>query len=241
MHCNGIRNRIMLSISGLVIVLAACSGNASSVSSVGSAATASSGGTVGAGSAVAEGTAGTGLGGTATTGAPATGAPITTATTAPNTTNTTTGAFGPSIPVVDPPPTASSSSSSSLVPAPVRSIPPVPSGGKDCGVTNLMSGWPTTMMPNPTSRRCIVDAAAAGQRARQTEIRASDVSSGRTTGDGYDIPAATIASWIVLGANQVQEIVDTREQPGGTVVTRACTGMTIDEHGAPAATGCSPG
>ena len=53
---------------------------------------------------------------------------------------------------------------SSPHPTTVRTYPPVPAGGTDCGITDQMSGWPTTTMAVPMVYSCLSEALDAVNR-----------------------------------------------------------------------------
>lgn len=117
--------------------------------------------------------------------------------------------------------------------------PSVPVGVKDCGTQNDLAGWPTTMLSSPDAYACIVDALAAGTPAQMSSITATDGTSGRTTDDGYDIPARRIVTWFVTGQGAVEETID-RTEEGGDVRTRTCAAFTEAAFGVPvSATDCS--
>jgi len=122
-----------------------------------------------------------------------------------------------------------------------RTYPPVPAGGTDCGITDEMSGWPTTTMVGPAVYSCLTDALGAGRPARLVVIQPSDASSGRTTGDGYSIPAGILVTYRVFGPERLEVTTDRREA-GGPVTTRICTGLVAPAVGsAPTPSGCAPG
>jgi len=130
---------------------------------------------------------------------------------------------------------------SSLRPAKVLTYPPVPAGGTDCGITNEMSGWPTTTVPGPAIYSCLSNALSSGRPARLVVIHPSNVDSGRTTSDGYAIPAGIVVTYRVFGPNRLQVTTDRREA-GGPVSTRNCTGLAPQATGsAPTLSGCKPG
>ncbi len=129
----------------------------------------------------------------------------------------------------------------SLSPTKARSYSPIPAGGTDCGINNEMSGWPTTTVPTPTIYSCLSDALGSGRPARLVVIQASNVNSGRTTSDGYSIPAGIIITYRVLGPNRLQVTTDRREA-GGAVITQNCTGLSQLKPGSPPTpSGCKPG
>ena len=129
----------------------------------------------------------------------------------------------------------------SLRPTNVRSYPPLPAGGTDCGITDEMSGWPTTTMAGPTIYSCLSDALGSGRPARLVVIQPSNVSSGRTTGDGYAIPAGILVTYRVFGPARLEVTTDRREA-GGSVTTRNCTGLASSVAGSPPTpSGCTPG
>jgi len=126
-------------------------------------------------------------------------------------------------------------------PTPVRTFPPVPAGGTDCGITDEMSGWPTTTVPGPVIATCLADAFGSGRPARLVVIRPSTVTSGRVTSDGYPIPAGILVTYRVLGPGQLQVTTD-RHEAGGAVTTQNCTGLAPLAAGSlPDPTGCTPG
>jgi hypothetical protein len=105
------------------------------------------------------------------------------------------------------------------------SYPPVPAGGKDCGINNEMSGWPTTTAPTSAVYSCLIDAFRSGQPARFVQIEPSRVDSGSRTSDGYSIPAGIVITYRVLGPTRLQFTIDGREA-GGRVTTQNCTGLS---------------
>lgn len=117
----------------------------------------------------------------------------------------------------------------------MRTYPPLPAGGTDCGISNEMSGWPTTTMSGPTTYACLSNALASGQPARLVVIHASNVDSGRTTRDGYSIPAGILITYRVLGPHRLQVTTD-RHEAGGPITTQDCTGLSP-----PNPSGCRPG
>ena len=124
--------------------------------------------------------------------------------------------------------------------APMRTYPPVPAGGTDCGITDEMSGLPTTTMAGTEIYTCLTGALGAGTPARLVVIQPSTVLSGRTTGDGYSIPAGILITYRVLGANRLEVTTD-RHEAGGAVTTRNCTGLVPPSPGSPPTpTGCTP-
>jgi hypothetical protein len=130
---------------------------------------------------------------------------------------------------------------SSLSPTKAPTYPPVPTGGTDCGINNEMSGWPTTTVPGPTIYSCLFDALSSGRPARLVLIRPSNVDSGRTTSDGYSIPAGILVTYRVFGPNRRQVTTDRREV-GGPVTTQNCTGLAPLANGSlPTPSGCKPG
>lgn len=129
---------------------------------------------------------------------------------------------------------------SSLSPTKARTYPPVPAGGTDCGITNEMSGWPTTTVPGPAIYFCLSDALSSGRPARLVVIYPSNVDSGRTTSDGYSIPAGIIVTYRVFGPNRLQVTTD-RHEAGGPVTTQNCTGLPPLAFGSPPTpSGCKP-
>jgi hypothetical protein len=117
----------------------------------------------------------------------------------------------------------------------------VPAGGTDCGIINEMSGWPTTTVTDPAIYSCLIDALTSGGTARLVVIHPSGVDSGRTTSDGYSIPAGILITYRVFGPNRLQVKTD-RRQARGTVTTQNCTGLAPLTFGsAPAPSGCKPG
>jgi hypothetical protein len=129
----------------------------------------------------------------------------------------------------------------SVSPTKVLTYPPAPAGGTDCGITNEMSGWPTTTVPGPAIYFCLSHALSSGQPARLVVIHPSNVDSGRTTSDGYAIPAGIAVTYRVFGPNQLQVTTDRREA-GGPVTTQNCTGLAPQATGsAPTLSGCKPG
>jgi hypothetical protein len=130
---------------------------------------------------------------------------------------------------------------SSLRSTEARTYPPVPAGGTDCGITDEMSGWPTTTEPGPTIYACLSDALASGRPARMVVIRPSNVESGKTTSDGYSIPAGILVTYRVFGPHRLQVTTD-RHEAGGRVTTQNCTGLALPAFGSPPAlSGCRPG
>ena len=72
-------------------------------------------------------------------------------------------------------------------------------------------------------------------------IQPSNVSSGRTTGDGYAIPAGILVTYRVLGPDRLEVTTDRREA-GGPVTTRNCTGLAPSAAAPPPApSGCTTG
>ena len=121
---------------------------------------------------------------------------------------------------------------SSLGPTKAWIYLPVPAGGTDCGITNEMSGWPTTTVPGPTIYSCLSDALSSGRPARLVVIHASNVNSGSTTSEGYSIPAGILITYRVLGPNRLQVTTD-RHEAGGPVTTQNCTGLAPLVSGSP--------
>jgi hypothetical protein len=122
-----------------------------------------------------------------------------------------------------------------------RTYPPVPAGGADCGITNEMSGWPTTTVPGPAIYSCLSHALSEGRPARLVVIHPSNVNSGRTTSDGYSIPAGILVTYRVFGPNRLQVTTD-RHEAGGPVTTQNCTGLVPLAFGSPPTpSGCKPG
>ena len=134
----------------------------------------------------------------------------------------------------------SSTLPSSLGPTKARTYPSVPAGGTDCGINNELSGWPTTTMPGPTDYSCLSDALSSGRPARFVVIHPSNVDSGRTTSDGYSIPAAIFITYSVLGSNRLQ-VTTNRHEAGGPVTTQNCTVLSQPAWGPPSPGGCKPG
>jgi len=136
-------------------------------------------------------------------------------------------------------PTAAPSSPS---PTGVQTYPPVPAGGIDCGISDEISGWPTTTtLPASLLYSCLSDALSSGRPARFVLIRPSNVDSGSKTSDGYSIPAGIVVTYRVLGPNQLQITTDSHEA-GGSVTTQNCTGLSQQASGSsPAPSGCTPG
>ena len=136
---------------------------------------------------------------------------------------------------------ASPAPSSTPPPVETRTYPPVPSGGTDCGITDEMSGWPTTTVPGPATYTCLTDALDSGRPARFVVIRPSNVDSARRTSDGYTIPAGILVTYRVLGPHRLQVTTDRREA-GGRVTVQNCTGLSPPPLGTPPTpSGCSPG
>jgi len=136
---------------------------------------------------------------------------------------------------------ASTAPDTSLRPTAVRTYPPVPAGGTDCGINDEMSGWPTTTMAGPATYSCLTDALSAGRPARLVVIRPSGVDSGRTTGDGYQIPAGILVTYRVFGPARLEVTTD-RHEAGGSVTSRNCTGLAPPVAGSPPTpSGCTPG
>jgi hypothetical protein len=129
---------------------------------------------------------------------------------------------------------ASTAAPSSVGSPKTLSYPPVPVGGTDCGINNEMSGWPTTTVPAPTVYSCLLNTLSSGRPARFIVIRPSSLDSGRTTSDGYSIPAAIAITYRVLGPKRLQVTTDRREA-GGQVTTQNCTGMSTLASGSPPA------
>jgi hypothetical protein len=130
--------------------------------------------------------------------------------------------------------------SSSLSPIKARTYPPLPAGGTDCGITNEMSGWPTTTVPGPAIYSCLSDALSSGRPARLVVIHPSNVDSGKTTSDGYSIPAGIYVTYRVSGLKRLQITTDRREA-GGRVTTQDCTGLAPRASGSPPTpSGCKP-
>ncbi len=136
---------------------------------------------------------------------------------------------------------ASTTSPSSLSPTKAETYPPVPDGGIDCGITNEMSGWPTTTVPGPAIYSCLSDALSSGRPARLVVIHPSNVYRGSTTSDGYSIPADIFFTYRVFGPNRLQVTTDRREA-GGPVTIQNCTGLAPPAFGSPPTlSGCKPG
>jgi hypothetical protein len=110
--------------------------------------------------------------------------------------------------------------------------PPVPAGGTDCGINNEMSGWPTTTVPGPMAYSCLRDALSSGRPARFVVIRPSNVESGRTTSDGYSIPAGIAITYRVLGPDRLEVTTD-RHEARGPVTTQNCIGISQGTLGSP--------
>lgn len=122
-----------------------------------------------------------------------------------------------------------------------RTYPPVPAGGTDCGVVDERSGWPTTTVPGPSTYSCLTDALSSGRPARLVVIRPGSVDSGRTTRDGYPIPAGIPVTYRVLGPHRLQITTDRRDV-GGSVTTQDCTGLAPPAPGSPPTPGgCGSG
>jgi len=119
--------------------------------------------------------------------------------------------------------------------------PPVPAAGIDCGVNNEMSGWPTTTPPTLAVYSCLTDALSAGHPARFVQIEPSGVDSGRTTSDGYSIPAGIVITYRVFGPARL-EITTDRREAGGRVTTENCTGLSQPTTlgSPPTPSGCTP-
>jgi hypothetical protein len=136
---------------------------------------------------------------------------------------------------------ASTTRSSSPSPTKARTYPPVPAGGIDCGITNEMSGWPTTTVPGPAIYSCLSSALSSGRPARLVVIHPSNVNSGRTTSDGYSIPAGILVTYRVFGSHRLQVLTDRREA-GGAVTIQNCTGLASLAFGSPPTpSGCKRG
>jgi hypothetical protein len=122
------------------------------------------------------------------------------------------------------------------------SYPPVPAGGKDCGINNEMSGWPTTTIPTAAVYSCLTDALSSGHPARFVQIKPSMVDSGSKTSDGYAIPAGIAITYRVLGPGRLEVTTDGREA-GGRVTTQNCTRLsqptTLGSQ--PTPSGCTSG
>jgi hypothetical protein len=117
----------------------------------------------------------------------------------------------------------------------------VPTGGTDCGIDDAMMGWPTTVLPSPTTYSCLTDALSAGQPARLVLISASNVDSGRKTSDGYPIPGGILTTYLVLGPGRLQVTTD-RHEAGGPVTIQNCTGLSQQApESPPTPIGCQPG
>jgi len=134
---------------------------------------------------------------------------------------------------------ATKTSPSSPHPTAIGTYPSVPAGGTDCGISNEMSGWPTTTASGTTTYACIYDALSSGRSARLVVIRPSNVDSGRKTDDGYSIPAGIILTYRVLGPKHI-EVTNDHRQAGGPITTRECTGLAqpVPEQ-PPTPSGCS--
>jgi hypothetical protein len=129
----------------------------------------------------------------------------------------------------------------SLRPTKAQPYPPVPAGGTDCGITNEMSGWPTTTVPGPRIYSCLSGALTSGRPARLVVIHPSNVDSGRTTSDGYSIPAGVLVTYRVFGPHRLQVTTD-RHEAGGPVTTQNCTGLvSLTSGSSPTPSGCQPG
>lgn len=124
----------------------------------------------------------------------------------------------------------------------VRTYPPIPEGGTDCGINDEMSGWPTTTtLPPAALYSCLSDALGSGRPARFVLIRPSNVDSGSKTSDGYSIPAGIVITYRVFGPGQLQITTDSHEA-GGSVTTENCTGLSEPVSGSsPTPSGCTPG
>lgn len=130
-----------------------------------------------------------------------------------------------------PPATLGSSRSTAATGPVVVTEPAVPPATKDCGTTNALAGWPTTMVTPPNGYACILDALVTGTPAQMSVISAGSRDSGRQTQDGYDIPTRRIVTWLVLGKKEVQVTTDLTEDDG-TSTTRTCTGLAVAGSGA---------
>lgn len=136
---------------------------------------------------------------------------------------------------------SSTTGPSSLGPTKARTYPPMPAGGTDCGIDDEMSGWPTTTVAGPMVYSCLSDALSSGRPARFVVIHPSNVGSGRTTSDGYSIPAGILITYRVLGPNRVQVTTD-RHEAGGSVTTQNCTALSQPAFGSPPTpSGCKSG
>ena len=135
----------------------------------------------------------------------------------------------------------STTAAPSARPPKVRTYPPEPAGGTDCGITNEMSGWPTTTMPGPTIYSCISDALASGHPARLVVIHPSTVYSGTKTSDGYAVPGGIFFIYRVLGTDRLEVTTDRREA-GGAITTEHCSGLSpLVPASPPVPSGCKPG
>ena len=137
---------------------------------------------------------------------------------------------------------ASTAAPSSPSPTEEQTYPPVPPGGIDCGISDEISGWPTTTtLPASMLYSCLYDALSAGHPARFVLIQPSKVDSGSKTSDGYSIPAGILITYRVLGPNQLQVTKDSHEA-GGSVTTENCTGLSqLSSGSSPTPSGCTPG
>ena len=123
----------------------------------------------------------------------------------------------------------------------VVSYPPVPTGGIDCGISDELSGWPTTTVPGPATYTCLYAALDAGRPARFVVIEPSGVDSGDRTGDGYEVPATIAVTYRVAGSGRLEVTVD-RSAARGPVTTAVCTGLTPVASGtSPTPVGCTSG
>jgi len=127
---------------------------------------------------------------------------------------------------------ATKTSPSSPHPTAVGTYPPLPAGGTDCGINNEMSGWPTTTASGTTTYACIYDALSSGRPARLVVIRPSNVYTGRSTRDGYSIPAGIFLTYRVLGPKQI-EVTNDQRQAGGPITTQDCAGLARPVPGQP--------
>jgi hypothetical protein len=74
------------------------------------------------------------------------------------------------------------------------------------------------------------------------QIKPSRVDSGRTTSDGYLIPAGIVITYRVFGPARLQVTTDRREA-GGRVTTQNCSGLSQPTPlgSQPTPSGCKPG
>jgi hypothetical protein len=110
------------------------------------------------------------------------------------------------------------------VPPPVVTEPAtIPATGQDpvlldCGIIYRASGWPTTFVPNPETFRCLQEAFDAGRPARLVDREQTDGAGG----------AILITTYDVLGPGRVRVTVDATEaadRPQGITISE-CTGLS---------------